>query len=201
MNARMKVRSGWRIPARFGTRRRVAAATTAVAVLALPLCARAQLESVPRMGIANDWVQRIHIELDSQWEWVETAPDRVYFATRLGAQRQGDVVSMWMRVEYRDPEPPDQRLSAAERSEWDCAHRRRAVREMVVHRWNNLDDTDPDQAKVEGRVWEDIKPKTAGESLLNFACAIPAEALKSGAAEPATDRVRVPTNATTRAGP
>lgn len=143
-----------------------------LAVLLLPQQAWAQFESVPRMGITTDWVKKLNIPLDSQWEWIETATDRVFFATRLAARRRGDIVSMWIRVEYRDPQPPDNRLSVAERSEWDCANRRRAVRESVVHRWNNFDDANPIQAEIPLRSWEQIKDDTAGEALLDFACAI-----------------------------
>lgn len=177
-------------PTRARTAGRFAAlvAGAIVALLWLPQQAWAQFESVPRMGITTDWVKKLNIPLDSQWEWIETANDRVFFATRLAARRRGDVVSMWIRVEYRDPQPPDNRLSVAERSEWDCANRRRAVRDSVVHKWNNLDDANPIRAEIPLRSWEPIKDDTAGEALLDFACAIhpaPTHGGKSAAASAA----------------
>ncbi len=134
--------------------------------------AHAQLLSVPRMGVAGDWVKNLEIGLDSEWEWVETGADRVYFATSLGAARRGDLVTMWVRVEYRDPQPPGNYLSVAEKNQWDCSNRRRSVIASVLHRWNNLRDSAPVEATVPLRTWEDIKPDTVGEPLLDFACSL-----------------------------
>lgn len=138
----------------------------------MPVSAHAQLLSVPRMGVAGDWVKNLEIRLDSDWEWVETGPDRVYFATSLGAARRGDLVTMWVRVEYRDPQPPGNYLSVAEKNEWDCGKRRRSVIASTLHRWNNLRDSAPTQATVSLRTWEDIKKDTVGEPLLDFACSL-----------------------------
>jgi hypothetical protein len=151
----------------------------------LPLCADAQLLSVPRMGVAGDWVKNLEVELDSRWEWVETAPDRVYFATALGAARRGEMVTMWLRVEYRDPQAPGNYLSVAEKNEWDCGRKRRSVIVSTMHRWNNLRDSAPTEAAVTVRTWEDIRKDTAGEALLDFACSLHPGVVR-GIAVPAT---------------
>lgn len=158
----------------------------------LPLVASAQLLTVPRMGIAGDWVKRLEIPLDSDWEWVETAEDRVFFATRLDATRKGDVVTMWLRVEFRDPQPAAKHLSVAEKDEWDCRTRKRSTLATTLYRWNNLQDSEPNRAAAALRTWEDVPKGTVGEALLDFACGIhpasglvvPQPAVKPGPASP-----------------
>lgn len=152
---------------------RVAVAALAAFWLAgCPLVASAQLLTVPRMGVAGDWVKRLEIQLDSEWEWIETTEDRVFFATRLGATRKEDVVTMWMRVEFRDPQPAGKHLSVAEKDEWDCRTRKRSTLATTLYRWNNLQDSDPNRAAAALRTWEDVPKDTVGEALLEFACSI-----------------------------
>jgi hypothetical protein len=157
---------GTRVPVLRGTR-------VALLCLALaPLAASAQLLTVPRMGVAGDWVKRLEIQLDSEWEWIETAEDRVFFASRLDATRKGDVVTMWMRVEFRDPQPAAKHLSVAEKDEWDCRTRKRSTVATTLYRWNNLQDSDPNRAAAALRTWEEVRKDTVGEALLEFACGI-----------------------------
>jgi hypothetical protein len=42
----------------------------------------------------------------------------------------------------------------------------------VFYEWNNLEDDDPERSTNPLRYWEEIKPGTIGETLLNFACSI-----------------------------
>ena len=167
-------------------------ALAALWLSALPQVASAQLLTVPRMGVAGDWVKRLQIPLDSDWEWIETAEDRVFFATRLGATRKGDVVTMWLRVEFRDPQPAGKHLSVAEKDEWDCRTRKRSTLAATLYRWNNLQDSDPNRAAAALRTWEDVPKGSVGEAMLDFACGIhpasqlvvPQPAVKSGPASP-----------------
>jgi hypothetical protein len=145
----------------------------ALAWLALvPAAAWAQLLTVPQMGITGDWVKRLEIQLESEWEWIQTAEDRVFFATRLGASRKDDIVTMWIRVEFRDPQAAGKHLSVAEKDEWDCRSRKRSTLATTLHRWNNLQDASPNSAAAALRTWEDVGKDTVGEALLEFACSI-----------------------------
>lgn len=167
-------------------------ALAALGFTALPHVASAQLLTVPRMGVTGDWVKRLEIPLDSDWEWIETAADRVFFATRLGATRKGDVVTMWLRVEFRDPQAAGKHLSVAEKDEWDCRTRKRSTLATTLYRWNNLQDSEPNRAAAALRTWEDVPKGTVGEALLDFACGIhpasglvvPQPAVKPGPASP-----------------
>ena len=117
-------------------------------------------------------MKRLEIRLDSDWEWIETTADRVFFATRLDATRKGDVVTMWMRVEFRDPQPAAKHMSVAEKDEWDCRTRKRSTLATTLYRWNNLQDSEPNRAAAALRTWEDVRKDTVGEALLEFACSI-----------------------------
>ncbi|MGB5133097.1 MAG: hypothetical protein WBO00_10800, partial [Steroidobacteraceae bacterium] len=81
--------------------------TASIAALALlaPL-ATAQIETEPMKGIGNEWVKKLELRGRSDWEWLETYPEQVYFATRVEAERNGDIVTMWMRTEYKNPQSP-----------------------------------------------------------------------------------------------
>ncbi len=147
--------------------------TASVAALALlaPL-AMAQIENVPVKGAGNEWVRKLELRGRSDWEWLETYPEQVYFATRVEAERNGDIVTMWLRTEYKNPQSPGLHRSVASRDDWDCVKRQRSTRGLIFYQWNNLQDDEPVRSTNLLRYWEKIKPGTIGETLLNFACGI-----------------------------
>lgn len=147
--------------------------TASIAALALfaPL-ATAQLETVPMKGIGNEWVKTLELRGRSDWEWLETYPEQVYFATRVEAERKGDIVTMWLRIEYKNPQSPGAHRSAASRDEWDCVKRQRSTLGIIFYKWNNLQADEPERSTNLLRYWEKIEPGTIGETLLNFACSI-----------------------------
>lgn len=132
----------------------------------------AQLETVPMKGLGNEWVKKLDLRGRMDWEWIETYPTQVYFATRHDSGRSGDIVTMWTRVEYRQAQSPSSHLSSVSRDDWDCKERRRSTRGLVFYQWNNLEDTDPERSTNLLRYWEKIAPGTVGETLLQFACGI-----------------------------
>ena len=134
--------------------------------------ALAQINSVPMQGLGNEWVKQLKLKGTMDWEWIETYPDRVFFATRRGAAREGDIVTMWMRIEYRDTQSASSHRSALSRDDWDCRQKRRANIATFLFRWNNLDDDDPERASAMLRNWEVIEPGTLADTLLQFACSI-----------------------------
>jgi len=148
------------------------ASIAALALLALPPVATAQLETVPMKGLGNDWVKKLELRGRSEWEWLETYPEQVYFATRVDAERNGDVVMMWLRIEYKNPQSPGAHKSAASRDDWDCLKRQRSTRGLIFYKWNNLQAEVPERSTNLLRYWEKIEPGTIGETLLHFACSI-----------------------------
>ncbi len=146
----------------------------------LPLCvglllatpAVAQLETVPMKGLGNEWVKELDLRGRMDWEWIETYPTQVYFATRHDSERHGDIVTMWLRIEYKDPQSPGRHKSAVSRDDWDCVKRQRSTRGLVFYKWNNLQDDEPERSTNLLRYWEKITPGSVGETLLNFACGI-----------------------------
>ena len=150
---------------------RLQKALIAALVLLAPL-ATAQIETVPMKGIGNEWVKTLELRGRSDWEWLETYPEAVYFATRVEAERNGDIVTMWLRTEYKNPQSPGAHRSVASRDDWDCVKKQRSTRGLIFYKWNNLQADEPVRSTNLLRYWEKIKPGTIGETLLNFACGI-----------------------------
>ena len=132
----------------------------------------AQLTTVPAKG--NDWVKDLQLRGQMDWEWIETYPEQVYFATRHEAVQKGDVVSMWMRIEYKFPQSPLAHKSALSHDDWNCKTRERSTSGVFFYKWNNLqnDKDEPEHSTELLRTWEKVAPGTVGETLLNFACGI-----------------------------
>jgi hypothetical protein len=151
---------------------RHAAAAALLALAALP--AAAQITTVPMKGEANDWVRKLDLKGTMDWEWIETYPEQVFFATRHEAVRKGDVVSMWMRIEYKHGQNPLDHRSALSHDDWDCRKRERSTTGVFFYKWNNLqtDRDEPEHSTNLLRTWEKVAPNTIGETLLNFACSI-----------------------------
>ena len=144
--------------------------TVAATLAAAP--AAAQITSVPMQGLGNEWVKQLELKGRMDWEWIETYPDRVFFATRRDAQRNGDIVTMWMRIEYKSPQSPSTHRSALSRDEWDCKEKRRATMGTFFFKWNNLQDDDPERSTALFKTWEKIEPGTLAQTLLDFACTL-----------------------------
>ncbi len=106
------------------------------------------------------------------WEWIETYTDEVYFATREEHERDGDVVTMWTRIEYRVPQQPADHRSALSRDRWDCKSQRKANVNTVYFRFKNLDDAEPVTSRSNLTDWQVVEPGTLGETLLKFACSL-----------------------------
>ena len=148
----------------------VLAVVTVCAAIASP--AHAQLTTVPMKGIGNEWVRKLDLKGRMDWEWIETYPEQVYFATRHDSERNGDIVTMWTRVEYKHPQNPLAHKSSVSRDDWDCKKRQRSTRGLFFYQWNNLQDDSPERSTNLLRYWEKIEKDTVGETLLLFACSI-----------------------------
>lgn len=144
----------------------------ALALLAASPIAFAQLTTVPMKGVGNAWVKDLDLRGRMNWEWLETYPEQVYFATPYDSVRNGDIVTMWTRVEYKHAQSPSSHKSALSRDEWDCKQRKRSTHGVFFYQWNNLEDEDPEHSTNLLRTWEPIEKNTIGETLLLFACSI-----------------------------
>lgn len=151
---------------------RVFGSVLAALACALALPAGAQVYTVPMKGLGNEWVKQLDLRGRMDWEWIETYPEQVFFATRQDARRDGDVVTMWMRIEYRLARSPGPHYSAVSRDDWDCTGRRRSNVGTFFYRWRNLEDDDPEHSTALLRNWEKIEPGTLAETLWEFACSI-----------------------------
>lgn len=136
--------------------------------------AMAQITTVPMEGAGNEWVKELDLRGRMDWEWIDTYPEQVYFATRHEAVRNGDIVTMWMRIEYKHPQQPLSHQSALSHDDWDCKNRTRSTRGVFFYRWKNLqtDRPEPEHSTNLLRNWEKVQKGTIGEALLDFACGI-----------------------------
>ena len=134
--------------------------------------ALAQLTTVPMKGAGNEWVKKLDLKGRMDWEWLETYPEQVYFATRHDAERNGDIVTMWTRLEYKYAQNPLAHKSSVSRDDWDCKKRQRSTRGLIFYQWNNLQDESPERSTNLLRYWEKVEKDTIGETLLQFACSI-----------------------------
>lgn len=141
-------------------------------LLAAAPAALAQITTVPMKGVGNEWVKGLDLKGRMEWEWIETYPEQVYFATRHDAVREGDMVTMWTRVEYKHPQNPLNHRSSVSRDQWDCKNRRRSTKGLVFYKFNNLEDETPERSTNPLQYWENVEKGTVGETLLNFACSI-----------------------------
>jgi len=146
----------------------------ALLLLAAAPAVLAQITTVPMKGIGNEWVKALALQGRMDWEWIETYPEQVFFATRHESERKGDIVSMWMRIEYKHPQSPLAHKSALSQDDWDCKKRQRSTAGVFFYKWNNLqtDAPAPEHSTNLIRSWEKVESGTIGETLLNFACAI-----------------------------
>jgi hypothetical protein len=151
--------------------RRYAALAASLLFAAIPV-AVAQITTVPMKGVGNEWVKELDLRGRMDWEWIETYPEQVYFATRHDSQRNGEIVTMWTRIEYRYPHSPLDHKSAVSRDDWDCKNKQRSTSGLVFYQWNNLQDDSPERSANPLRYWEKVEPGTVGETLLQFACSI-----------------------------
>lgn len=144
------------------------------ALLLAAIPALAQITSVPMKGVGNEWVKGLELRGRMDWEWIETYPEVVYFATRHEAVRKGDIVSMWMRIEYKHPQSPLDHRSALSHDDWDCAKKQRSTTGVFFYKYNNLqtDRSEQEHSTNLLRNWEKVQPGTVGEALLSFACNI-----------------------------
>lgn len=154
-------------------RKHTAAILLFAAGLALAGPAVAQVNEVPMKGLGNDWVKQLDLKGKMDWEWIETYPAEAYFATRQAVELDGDIVRMWTRVEYREPQAaPVPHRSVASRDAWDCATKRQANLYTAYYRWRNLNDTEPQTAVAMLQDWRVVKPGSLGATLLEFACSL-----------------------------
>ncbi len=93
----------------------------AMTMLLLAAPAGAQITTVPMKGAGNEWVKELELRGRMDWEWIETYPEQVYFATRHDSVRNGDIVTLWTRVEYKHPQSPLAHKSALSKDDWDCS--------------------------------------------------------------------------------
>ncbi len=98
-------------------------------------------------GAGNEWVRALELRGRMDWEWIETYPEQVYFATRHDSVRNGDIVTMWTRVEYKHPQTRSRTRARSARTTGIARSATRSTSGVFFYKWNNL-QTDRDDARA-----------------------------------------------------
>jgi hypothetical protein len=110
------------------------------------------------------------------WVFLMVGQDGTHavFASHRHATREGNVVSIWLRHEYRESQETIARehyKSAVERAMYDCARVNSKSVSSTYYAENNLSGLGPTYTYDEAKVgWTPAIPGTVGDSLLDWAC-------------------------------
>jgi hypothetical protein len=125
----------------------------------------------------DTWAASLDKLPNGGWTFLMVSPDGTYavFGSHRHATREGNVVSLWLRYEYREQQTVNGYAdvkSAVERDMYDCARVRSKGVSSTYYGENNLgggtgSSVNYDEVKV---AWAPAIPGTVGDFLLDWAC-------------------------------
>jgi hypothetical protein len=125
----------------------------------------------------DTWAASLDKLPNGGWIFLMVSPDGTYavFGSRRHATREGSVVSLWLRYEYREQQTLNgysNVKSVVERDMYDCARVKSKGVSSTYYGENNLgggtgSSVNSDEAKVS---WAPAIPGTVGDYLLDWAC-------------------------------
>jgi hypothetical protein len=124
----------------------------------------------------NTWAASLDKLPNGGWEFLMVSPDGAYaiFGSHRHATREGSVVSLWLRYEYRESQTLDGSTSyksVVYRDMNDCAGVRSKFIASTFYGENNLGGSGTSYTHDDGKVaWAPVIPGTVGDSLLDWAC-------------------------------
>lgn len=125
----------------------------------------------------DTWAASLDKLPNGGWMFLMVSPDGTYavFGSHRHATREGSVVSLWLRYEYREQQTINgysNVKSAVERDMYDCASVRSKSVSNTYYGESNIGggsgtSISYDEAKV---AWAPVIPGTVGDYLLDWAC-------------------------------
>ena len=125
----------------------------------------------------DTWAASLDKLPNGGWVFLMVSPDgtNAIFGSHRHATREGNIVAIWLRYEYRDEQRNDlasQYKSEVQRNIYDCARVTFKSVAITYYGSNNLSGGEGlpytyDEAKV---AWAPAIPGTIGDSLLDWAC-------------------------------
>jgi len=143
--------------------------------------AKARTEELARERAARKanpmaWVRTLDPMASGGWEFRSVATDGSWaiFSSTHQMKRSGQVVTVWMRHEYAEPQTGDSGayLSAVEKEQYDCKKEQSRDLLVIYYAANNIQgnaQTEEDDPKT--APWNPIVPGTREETSFLWACA------------------------------
>jgi hypothetical protein len=122
------------------------------------------------------WVHTLDPMTSGGWEFRSVATDGSWaiFSSTHQLKRSGQIVTVWMRHEYAEPQTGDDGayLSAVEKQQYDCKKQQSRSLMVVYYAANNIQGSEQtEEADGKNTPWNAIVPGTREESSFLWACA------------------------------
>jgi hypothetical protein len=149
--------------------------------------AKAEQLARERLARRNDpmaWVRTLDPMSTGGWQFRTVAGDGSWAAYSTDHQltRKGQLVSVWLRQEYAEPQQgsgAQPYLSTVENVQYDCAKNRVRALVVIYYTENNIrGGEDSEQSDPKEAPWSPIVPGTLAELNFQWACAANAKAGK-----------------------
>jgi hypothetical protein len=140
------------------------------------LALAAQQKKAEYAATRNTWAASLDKLPNGGWEYLGVMGDGTYafFGSHRHAIREGNIVSIWLRYEYRDQQATNANerfKSDVVRQMFDCTRMTTKSVATTYYPENNLDGIGPSYVYDETKVgWAPAIPGTVGDTLLDWAC-------------------------------
>jgi hypothetical protein len=132
-------------------------------------------ERAARRADPMAWVRILDPMTSGGWEFRSVATDGSWaiFTSTHQFKRSGQVVTLWMRNEYAEPQVGDSGpyLSAVEKTQYDCKKEQSRRLLVIYYAANNIQGGEQtEEADGKNTPWNPIVPGTRDESNFLWAC-------------------------------
>jgi hypothetical protein len=133
-------------------------------------------ERAARKADPMGWVRTLDPMTSGGWEFRSVATDGSWaiFSSTHQLKRSGQIVTVWMRHEYAEPQNGDggPYLSAVEKAQYDCKKQQARSLVIIYYTANNVQGNEQtEEADGKNTPWSAIVPGTREESNFLWACA------------------------------
>ena len=132
-------------------------------------------ERAARKADPMAWVRTLDPMTSGGWEFRSVAMDGSWaiFSSTHQFKRSGQVVTLWMRNEYAEPQSGDSGpyLSAVEKAQYNCKKQQSRSLLAIYYAANNIQGSEQtEEADSKNTPWNPIVPGTRDESNFLWAC-------------------------------
>jgi len=133
-------------------------------------------ERAARRADPMAWVRTLDPMTSGGWEFRSVAADGSWaiFSSTHQLKRSGQIVTVWMRHEYAEPQAGDSGpyLSVVEKAQYDCRKEQARSLMVIYYAANNIQGSEQtEESDGKNTPWNPIVPGTRDESNFLWACA------------------------------